>query len=344
MNKCKNCAGKIYFEPKEKGCKCENCNSVYNIEYVKNFIKKPFIDSAAVQVKPGTFEKSIKSLKCSSCGATMVLNKLETQSKCPYCDNTSIIESRKNNLLYIDSVIPFTFSKAEALKKFKHELAGSWFVKKQVFNGITISNVHGVYVNAFVFDMVANANYSGVFSYTKTVKDQDGNTKWETVRKRVYGSYQNNFYNVTVEASSHIDQSDLRSVMPYDYREAVEFKEDFMNGYILEYENSLFNDCYKKAEQIIRKKIEQDLLREHGCDRIVSLNMQTNYLDKKYNYCLLPMYLVTNTYKNEKFTSLINGQTGKITKLPKNVGKILLTVFGILGIIAAFIFLAFFIV
>lgn len=344
MNKCNNCGSKIHFEPKEKGCKCDNCGSVFTIEYINNFVKKPFLNATDIEVKPAQKEMNIKSLKCSSCGATMVLNKLETQSKCPYCDNTSIIENRKNKLMQIDSVIPFSFSKAEALKNFKSKIASSAFVKKSVFRGITTENIHGVYINAFVFDMSVAANYSGVFSYTKTVKDKDGNTKWETVSKPVYGNYNNSFNNVTVEASSHIDQSDLRSVMPYDYRAAVEYKEDFMNGYLLEYENSMFSDCYKTAESIIRKKIEQDLLRKHGCDRIVSLNMQTNYINKKYNYCLLPMYLVTNTYQNEKYTSLINGQTGEISKLPKNIGKILLTVFGILGIVAAFIFLAFFVV
>ena len=116
MNSCKNCGSRIFFAPNEKGNKCENCGSVFPVEYNYKFNKKPFSEN--LNLKVDNFAQNTKSLKCSSCGATMVLNKLETQSSCPYCGNTSIIEGRKNKLMYIDSVIPFTFSKEEAFKKF----------------------------------------------------------------------------------------------------------------------------------------------------------------------------------------------------------------------------------
>ena len=340
MNSCKNCGSKIQFTPKEKGNKCASCGSVFPIEYNYGFFKKPF--SANVNLKVDNFAKSIKSLRCSSCGATMVLNKLETQSSCPYCGNTSVIEGRKNKLMYIDSIIPFNFSKDEALKQFKSTLVSKFYADKAVFKGITTENISGIYVNAFVFDFIANASYSGVFSYTETTKDKDGNTQWKTVHKSVSGIYNNNFENITVEANSHINQDELRSIMPVDYRAAVDFKEDFMNGYLLEYEDKMFNDCVNTAELLVKKRIESDLLRKHNCDRIVSLTLNINYIDKKYNYCLLPVYLVTNVYKNTKYTSLINGQTGKIGKLPTSVGKILLTIFLILGVVAGFIVLGLF--
>ena len=93
--------------------------------------------------------------------------------------------------------------------------------------------------------------------------------------------------------------------MPYNYNEVVDFKEDFMNGYLLEYENKMFEDCFKTAENIIKKDIERSLLRKHNCDRIVKLSLSTNYLEKKYNYCLLPVYLVSNIYKDKKYINTI---------------------------------------
>jgi len=342
MNSCKNCGSKISFVPSVKGNKCENCGSVFEAEYIYNFVKKSF--NSREELKVDNFAKNIKSLKCNSCGATMVLNKLETQSSCPYCGNTSIIADRKNKLMYIDSVIPFSFSKEEALKKFKSTLSSRAYAKKSIYSGVTVKDINGLYVNTFVFDMDVIANYSGIFSYTKTVKDSEGNTKFETVNKHVSGTYYNTFNNVTVEASSHIQQSDLKSVMPFDYSQAVDFKEDFMNGYILEYENSMFDNCVKTAEDIIRKKIESDLLTEHCCTRIVSLNMKIDYTDKKYNYCLLPFYKLSKTYQGENCDVFINGQTGKVGKTPTSVGKILLTIFGILGIVLGFLLLAFFVV
>lgn len=338
MNKCDNCGGEIIFTPEKKGNKCNNCGSVFSVEFNNNFIKKALEDS---NKSPATLMTETKNLQCKSCGANMILNKLQTQISCPYCGNTTIVQGRNNKILTIDSVVPFKFSKEEALKMFKKALASKFFVKKGVFHGINLNNITGIYVNAFVFDMATHATYSGVFSYTESVRKKDGTTELVTEYKRVHGQYQNNFNNVTVEANSHIDQSDLHEIMPFNYAEAVEFKEDFMNGYMLEYEDSMFADCVKKAEHLIRTKIEKDLLKQYNCERIVNLDLKIDYLDRKYNYCLLPFYLVTNKHRDKQYTSLINGQTGKIGKLPANAGKIILTILLILGIVAGFIFLAF---
>ena len=282
MNKCKGCGSEIFFSPKDKGNKCPSCGSVYEIEYIYNFVKKPF--SEHQNLKVDNLAKNSKSIRCESCGASMVLNKLQTQSSCPYCGNTSVVESRTNNLLYIDSVIPFAFSKQDALTMFKANLSQHFFADKKVFAGITEKNISGIYVNAFVFDMITTSTYSGEFSYTETVKDKDGNTEWKTVYKHVNGTFNKNFVNLTVEANSHLNQADLHEIMPFEYKSAVDFKEDFMNGYLLEYENSMLKDCTATAESLIKKQIEKDLLRKHNCDRIVSLNLTTNYLDRKYNY------------------------------------------------------------
>lgn len=340
MNRCKNCGSRIFFIPNEKGNKCASCGSIFPIEYKYNFNKKPFSEN--VDLKVDNFAKNTKSLKCSSCGATMVLNKLQTQSNCPYCGNTSIVEGRKNKLMYIDSIIPFAFSKEDALKKFKTTLLSKFYVKKSVFNGVTEKNISGIYVNAFVFDMSVNATYSGVFSYTKTTKDKDGNTKYETVHKAVHGTYHKNFYNITVEANSNINQGDLHSIIPYNYNSAVDFKEDFTNGYILEYQDKMFNDCVTTAENIIESQIKSDLLRENGCDRIVRLSLNKTYLDRNYNYCLLPVYIVSNVYKDKKYTALVNGQNGKIGKLPTSAWRVLLTIFLVFGFIAGIILLCVF--
>ena len=340
MNNCKNCGGEVVFTPKVRGNTCANCGSVFATEYVYKFVKKPIAES--YNLESSTYEKNSKSLKCDSCGATMVLNKLQTQSSCPYCGNTSVIESRRKKLMAIDSVIPFSFSKQEAFNKFKHTLHSKFYANTKPFRGISLKNVAGVYVNSFVFDMATTSSYSGVFSYTKTTKDKDGNTKHETVHKAVHGVHKGVFKNVTIESNSHIEQSDLYSIMPFNFASAVEFKEDFMNGYLLEYENTKFDDCVNKAERIVKNRIENELLREHNCDRIVSLTLNTNYVEKKYNYCLLPFYLFSNVYKNTKYTSLMNGQTGKVGKLPTNIWKVLLTVFLICGFIVGIILLVLF--
>ena len=340
IKNCKNCGGNISFEPKKKANVCENCGSSFPIEYNYNFNKKPFSENVALKSDP--FAKSIKSLKCESCGANMLLNKFETQKECPYCGNTSITESRKNKLMYIDSIIPFSFSKVEALKKLKTHINTKFYVKKAVFTKATEKDIQGMYINTFVFDLLTDTSYSGVLSYTETYKDKDGKTTSKTSYKTVNGNLEKLYNNITIEANSHIEQQDLLSIMPYEFDSAVDFKEDFMHGYLLEYEDKMFEECFKTAERIVKKYIEKDILNKYHCDNIVRLSANTTYLDNTYNYCLLPIYRVSAIYKDKKYTALINGQSGKIGKMPINVWRVLLTIFLSCGLVVGIILLVLF--
>lgn len=337
IKNCKNCSGNVYFDPKRKGNVCENCDSVFPVKYNYNFPKKPFEN--AYDMKVDNFAKEMKSIKCNSCGALVMVNKDEVNSYCPYCNSANILDARKKSLMYIDSIIPFNYSKSEALTILQNTVKNTAFTNKKIFKNTTKKDVNGSYINAFVFDFNTMVTYNGVFSYTVRKKDSEGNVKYETRYKNVNGTHSNVFNNITIEANTNISQGDLMQVMPYDYKNVVDFQDDFMHGYMLEYQENMFDKCFKTAEQHISGRIKNELLKKHRCDNIVKLDMKINYVDRKYNYCLLPLYLVTSNYKDKKYTTVINGQTGKVGKLPKNGLKIFLTILGACGGIVSLILL-----
>lgn len=341
LKNCENCGGKLNFDPKNKGNVCESCRTVFPVAYNYDFTKKPFEE--AKNIPSNNISNSMKNIRCKSCGANVLLTKFQMQTNCPYCGSSTIVESDSRELMYIDSIIPFSFGKADALAKFKQTVKKRFYANKKVFKGITENDIKGAYVNAFVFDMNTTSTYSGTFSYNKSYKDKDGNTKTKTIYVDVSGTFDKSFSNITVEANSNLEQSELASILPFEYGSAVDFNEDFMYGYMLEYQDRMFNDCVGLAERIIRSDIERALLRKHNCDKIVNLKLNTNYNNRRYNYCLLPVYFVSTVVKDKKYKAVMNGQTGKVGRLPKNIGRILLTIFLvcsiIVGLILLFVFL-----
>lgn len=337
INKCENCGGKIKFSPKNKGNLCEKCGSVFPVEYNPMFNKKLF--EQAIPLENDKLSDNLTNYNCKSCGASVLVNKGQLQAQCAYCGDNSLVQSKKTSLMFIDSLIPFSFDKQDALEAFKSNVSKRVFANKTIFKDITTEDISGTYVNAFVFDISTESVYSGVFSYTRTVKTSDGKTKTERIRKHVSGNFSKLYNNLTIEANSHLDQNDLISIEPFEYGSAVEFKEDFMNGYMLEYQDRAFDDCFKNAENIMTNDIKKALLRKHGCDRIESINLSTTYTDKKYNYCLLPVYFVTtiDKKKDKKYRAVMNGQTGKVGKLPLNGWKIFGLVFGICVFLVAIV-------
>lgn len=336
---CKNCGGNIIFSPKDKGCLCVRCGSVFPIEYEIDNQKNDF--SKAQQLNT-TENSSVKGYRCESCGAHIVVEKNEIKSKCIYCGSSSIAKVGEDKLSNIDSVIPFAFDKKEALAKFNSKLNKKFYANKKVFKGLKADNFNGVYVNAFVFDLDIDVTYSGVFSYTQTYTDSKGRSQTRTKYRHVNGMFNKKIKDLTIESSSYLTQSELTQILPFDYSQAVKFKTEFTHGYAFEYHDELFKNCFEDAERIVKSKIQSELLSKYDCDRVESLDLIMNYQDKKYNYCLLPVYFVSKEYKNKTHKVLMNGQSGALSRLPKNVGKVLLTIFLILGIVAGIVALAMF--
>lgn len=335
INECENCGGNISFSPKDKGLLCESCGSVFPIKYDFNIKKNEFEQAKVLNSKES--DQSVQSFKCNSCGANIVLNKKDIKSSCPYCGSCSIAENNKSKLLNIDAIIPFSFAKKDALTIFQERVNKSFYANKKIFKNLKQDELKGIYVNAFVFDLNTNVQYDGVFSYTTTVRNSKGESKSVVRYKNVKGVFDKFFNNITIEANSNLNQNEMNQILPYDYSKAVNFDVNFTQGYSLEHHNEMFEDCFARAESIIKNQIKKDLLKKYNCERVESLKLNINYTDRKYNYCLLPVYFVNKKYKEKNYNVLMNGQTGALSSLPKSVGKILLTVFMVLGIVAGIV-------
>ena len=337
LKKCANCGSKIEFIPKEKGNKCQSCGSVFPIKYNFKFKKKPF--SKNVPLPEDEVAEQMNNIQCKSCGARVFLNKYEINQSCPYCGNMAVSKSRNKKLMYIDSIIPFSFGREEALAKFKNTLRKRFYANKKIFKHITAKDIKGTYISAFVFDLATSSTYQGTLSYTEVKEDSNGSKTSTRKYKQVSGIFNKTLKNITIEANSNLNQQDLYHVLPYDYAAAVEFTGEFMHGYMLEYQDTQFESCFKVAEGIARKKIEQELLKKYNCDAIEELKLDIGYIDRQYNYCLLPVYFITTTDKDKKYTAIINGQTGEVGNLPTDKMRVFLTIFLACGVFVAIILL-----
>ena len=92
-------------------------------------------------------DKNVVTLKCSSCGAEVVIDTAEiTQARCHWCRNTLSVNEQVPNGAVPDVVLPFKLTKAEAKQKIEE------FVNKRKFYAhpkfveeFTTDNVMGVY-------------------------------------------------------------------------------------------------------------------------------------------------------------------------------------------------------
>ena len=334
--KCVNCGGKVIFSPKSRGSKCLSCGSVFPIDYVPYFGKKRF--ESLKDVKVDSLKGEVKAVRCSGCGVNMILTEDMVTAVCPYCGKPALSETKEGKLSQIDSIIPFEFGRKEALRKFKATIKARVFSNSKLFSKVSTDDMTGIYVNSLIFDLSANVHYSGTLSKVVTVQDDEGHNRTEVETEYVSGTYFGEVNDFPVSVDS-FPNSALSEIMPFNYDGAVEFNEDFLTGYSLEYKDKLFKDSFKIAEDTLIGRAKSGILNQYGYDNIVSMDVDLDYVSKKYNYCLMPVYLYRVKKKDKKYLALQNGQTGKVGKIPKSPLKLLLLLGGCVLFVALLIIL-----
>ena len=109
-------------------------------------------------------------------------------------------------------------------------------------------------------------------------------------------------------------------------------------GYTIEQYESTVDECKVISKRIMEENIKGEILSKYSYDRVCYFEMTTNYANEKYMYHLFPIYKCEYKYKNKTYTTLMNGQTGRVGKgYPISVLKILLVVFGAIAMLGGLI-------
>lgn len=335
---CANCGGSLVFSPKHQALFCENCKSTYPIEENLQPHKHIFDESVDFTQEKTEWSDAVKVLKCSNCGAKIVLGKLEYTKICPYCKSPNIAQTDQLPGLKPDSIIPFVFDQADAKERFCKQIRKKWFLPNKFKKFLPTLQLVGTYVTSFVFDASTRTAYSGTLSYTttETHRTPSGEIQTKTVTHyvNVKGSINKNFSNLVTESSSLITQSEYQQIYPYNFSQCTGFSQDYLRGFVVEHYQQGLQECNGIANGLMESQIRTAIVQKHNCQNAVNLNLSTTFLKKEFSYTLLPIYFFEYTYKKKSYRTLMNGQTGKIgTDVPRSGWKI--------GLLIAVIVLAF---
>lgn len=329
-DKCPSCGGTFVFNPKNQNLTCKKCGSEVEIEFSKNVLKHDISEIRNSKLDQ-VWNKNNVVLKCNACGAKMLDNANTYSTTCPYCGSTNVVNHSEMVGLKPDSIIPFQFDETQAIQIFKENLKSKFFLPSKLKKGQFKPDVRSLYVPSFTFDAITTTEYSG-WVYKWVESKEHGRQKKSY---HISGTISINHTDVIVEVSDHIDSSQLNSILPFYLNKAVAFNEDFVRGFPLEQFNTLVDTAYNNAKNEINRSIKNAIISKHNADGDDNLTIQTSYSNEKYAYRVIPIYFMDYLYNKNKYSTIMNGQTGKVGKgFPRSISKILTAIFVPLGIVA----------
>lgn len=267
QNKCPKCgATDISLNVKTGKLRCNFCRHEFNPEQVAGLetdiskLQGEVIGSGAQNIVEDA--KDIMTLKCSSCGAEVVIDTASaTQARCHWCRNTLSINEQIPNGAIPDAVLPFKISKEEARTQIES------FVKKRKFfahpkfkEEFTTENIMGVYFPYMMVDINAHAYLSGeaerlIRSYVR----RSGNTTQTYYDADVY--YVEREFDVAIDdltvesskdrlnkASAEKTNNVINAIMPFDTENCVKFNANYLKGYTSEKRDTNTEELSKLVE------------------------------------------------------------------------------------------------
>lgn len=296
--KCLNCGAGIHFKPELQRFKCDYCLSEYTEEELSNQSKE-------------NIKKKLNSYYCKSCGAQVITDDTTTATFCYYCHNPVIISNRLEGEFLPEKIIPFTLNKDKAQKTFLDWVGNKRFVPRDFTSSSQLEKITGIYIPYWWVDYKGNIDYigegrkirvwrSGSREYTET-------KKYEILRKG-----QIDINNVGELAFTKIDGDLLYGIGPYNEKEAIPFSMPYLSGFFAEQYNMGKEEVAPIIEEEVNKYYNY-LISEsiQGYTNIRKIKNNINIDSEKWNYTLLPAWILTYKYKGKTYVFAVNGQTGK---------------------------------
>lgn len=327
--KCPCCGAALGFSGKTGEMTCEYCGASFTMEQAKAAQEAEAVDAASSDMTWTTTEQlmirdengKLTGYKCPSCAAEMVADENTAATECPYCGNQAIIPQSFDGMYRPEVVIPFALDKNEAKGKLKDFTKGKKLLPKSFTEGNRIEDITGLYVPFWLYSCHA----SGSVSYEGVKKKNWSDANFEYTKSDHYNVMRSgdmDFQRIPVNAATQMDDATMDSLEPFDYSKAVAYDAAYFSGYLANRYDIEEKDAQPKAngrvENTFKEKIKDTV---KGYNEVSEKSDAIQLSNAKAEYAMLPVWMMTTNFNNEKYTFGINGQTGKLVgSLPVDMG------------------------
>ena len=327
--KCLNCDGAINFDTESQQMKCPFCDSVFEVEALQEYeqcLKEGDPDELNWEAhKDLTWEageeEGMRVYNCNTCAGEIVTDASTAATNCPFCGNPVVMKGLLSGSAKPDCIIPFKLDKKAAKEALMLHLSGKKLLPKCFKSTKRLEEISGLYVPFWLFDAEINANMR--YRATTVRFWSDANFKYrETRHFLVTRQGDMAFDNVPVDASAKISADLMESIEPFDTSAAVDFKTAYLAGYMADKFDFCAAHCAARANERIRKSAEDAFRATVTGYGTVAAEYRGVYLQKSnVKYALLPVWIMTSTWRGKTYLFAMNGQTGKfVGDLPTDWG------------------------
>jgi len=289
-----------------------------------------------------------RTVACRSCKAVSVFDPTRVGQNCDFCGSPELVDYEEIKApIRPQSLLPFKVSAEQIRESLRRWFKGRWFAPGALKSKAMVDTVHGVYIPYWTFDAQADCPWqaeSGHYYYTsETYRDSQGRTQTRQVRhvrwRPASGRVEHAFDDQPVSGTHGVDATLLDKIEPFPTTELVPYDTAYLSGFVVEHYRVVLVDAAQQARQAMEQHLERLCAERVPGDTYRNLQISPVYSEQTFKHILVPVWLLTYTYRNTPFQIVANGYTGEIAgRYPKSFWKIFFLIMTAVVVIATVLF------
>lgn len=316
---CPNCGNQLRYAAEKAKLNCSYCNYSEPIDKCNSTVKDIALKEFMLETLQYIPEESGQhQYQCENCGSAFISDKELVNVNCGFCGSKFVNESAyEKKLVKPHGILPFNFSLDGATTIFYDWVKKGWLAPSNLKKSFYDYDLHGIYIPFWTYNADTETYYYGqrgrIVKRNSSwkingVEVRNHKTKWTDVEGEILYS----FKDILVVATDHIEQYIVEKILPFQMNEVQSFNTKYLSGWETDLYSIELEDGYDSANRIMDYKIDDMVRKDIGGDDQNIEDVQTLKYNQSFKHILLPVFICSYMYQNQKYHFTVNGQSGKI--------------------------------
>jgi Zn finger protein HypA/HybF involved in hydrogenase expression len=248
------------------------------------------------------------SVRCQSCDAVSVFDAHKVGQRCDFCGSAQLVPYEQvKDAFTPESLLPLKVDEPSARDLIRKWYRSRWFAPNKLRTKALTDTAKGIYLPYWTFDANVHAVWTAE-SGTYTGKDRK-NIRWRPAS----GELSHFFDDDLVAASRGVNPAYLRGAEPFPTSTLIPYDPGYLAGWTVErYQIDLVNAAATSRRQM-DAAIRGMCAKQIPGDTHRNLVVNSTYTNQRFKHILVPIWLLTYTFRNKTYQVIVNGVTGKIS-------------------------------
>lgn len=258
------------------------------------------------------WQATTRSVQCGSCKAVMVYDAARVGQNCEFCGSPALVSyDEVRPPIRPQSLLPFTVTTAQVRETVRHWYASKWLAPTAFKRRALVDTLHGLYIPYWTFDAHVHCPWraqAGYYYYVRQGNNRVRRVRWEPAA----GAVDHFFDDVLIPGTKGVRRELLAQIEPFPTGGLVPYDTGYLSGHVVEHYQVVLVDAAEQAKRDMDEALREMCIEQIPGDTYQHLQMSPQWSGRTFKHILVPIYLLSYTYRGQSYQAVVNAVTGRM--------------------------------